>query len=159
LGLVATKAYKKDEFVCIYGGIASCRWGEEADEVDDRSKVIGIDSETFIDGANSQTRGPRINTGVPGVPFLANNIAKKKHEKKGAPWKTENNRNFIPLLASKDIEVGDELMYRYGSGYGGYQNKDKALFKKKDILARADQIYSRECNAERNQEFFDAMVI
>ena len=53
------------------------------------------------------------------------------------------------MLARKDNAIGDKLFYRYGAGYDGYQNHNKELLKCKDIMARENQIYFRECNEER----------
>lgn len=75
-----------------------------------------------------------------------------KHTKKGEPKTMKNSNRFLPLFAKGPIAVGDEFFYRYGAGYGGYQNSDKELFDKSGILARKDEIYFRECNASRFRE-------
>ncbi len=131
------------------------RW-DEAKTIEDKSKTIGIGHEV-LDGSNSHTYGPKINTGVAGIPFLSNNIAKMKHTKKGEPKTMKNSNKFLPLFAKGPFAIGDEFFYRYGAGYGGYQNSEKELFDHKDIISREDQFYFRECNVNRFREQFERL--
>jgi len=153
-GLLATKDYKKGDVLCEYEGKKVDRFGKEKDAIKDKSKTCGIGFEV-VDGMNSQSRGPRMNTGVVGVPFMSNNVVKMKHTTKGAPVTTKNGRKKIPFFAGDDIKTGNELFYDYGPGYGGYQND--VLFKRKHIIAAEDKIYFRECNAAEFQQQFAEM--
>ena len=98
-----------------------------------------------------------MNTGVFGVPFMSNNIVKKKHTTKGAPVTSKNGRRKIAFFAGKDIKIGNELFYNYGPGFGGYQND--VLFKRKDIIALEAKIYFRERNAAEFQQLFADMKV
>ena len=83
-------------------------------------------------------------------------LKRKKHSTKGAPKILKTKAKCIPFFAKKDIQIGNEFFLPYGSAYAGYQNN--ILFKRKDIIERADQIYFRECNVDRYKPVLDAMV-
>lgn len=148
-GLVATRDYKVDESICVYGGKTKYRWTEKS-EIMDKSYTIGMGHEV-LDGKNSTTLGPYINSGVKRLPLFGNNVKKLRHMRKGAPQKGDNGATVMPLFASKEIHTGDEFFLPYGSSYNGYQSN--TLFTREDAFETADQFHFRECITETEREF------
>lgn len=148
LALVATRPYKTGDVICMYAGRKKTKSKKKV--IKDKSKTIGAGF-YVIDGKNSWSLGPYINTGVKGVPFLKNNVRKEYTKKKGEirPYKATS--TAIPIFAKKDIEIGDEFFLSYGAGYGGYRSG--ILLTASDIELQKDQIYFRECSQDKQVEF------